>query len=658
MIRSLSDHLDVRVGLVIAGDLIEDLVESHPEGIEQIAALVARDQVELVGTPLHGPVLSAVPERDGTEQILAHATRVKKVFGVRSVGCWIPLGVWDPSVPRVIAKASMLWCPIDDRFLVDVGAGRHGICGAWRTEREGYAVALLPVDTELRDLVGRVEVDEVFRFLLARPTQGRRHITLSLPAARFGLWPGRDPKVGQAWLATFFEKLGAATNEVSTIPPSAAAASYPQRGLVYLPSSAPRHIGVPWERSLGRYQEANRLHKKMLRVSRAVHGLEREIKAGAHSAVRPDPTLLVQARRYLYRAQDPAAYWHGEEAGIYDPVIRARTWRDLIRAEQVVRLALNRGDQMSVDCIDLNCDGIKEVVFRTPSLVVVVDPACAAGITELSWFGAHRNLVDTMTRVVEPYHAELAEGTLPDLAYSETAETDWVDETTTANSRVPDEIMERAEVGLRRSVGMDPWPRVSFIERLMGAQVRIEDILGGQIPSPTATWELITTERRGDDVLRALFSAGVPQEGDDGASVRLQKRFTIHRKPLVEVRIEVANRTHSALRTRLSVELNLTLGPETDRQSIVVAGRPIPLTDVGEVPNVDRMSLEYAPYRAAIKVHRPAKLTHYPVKTVHRHRGQSVAAVQGVCLVLEWPIELWGRERDAVALTMELLDER
>jgi hypothetical protein len=43
---------------------------------------------------------------------------------------------------------------------------------------------------------------------------------------------------------------------------------------------------------------------------------------------------------------------------------------------------------------------------------------------------------------------------------------------------------------------------------------------------------------------------------------------------------------------------------------------------------------------------------------VHRHRGEKVSLIQGTCLILEWPIELWGRERDAVTFTLELLDAR
>ena len=559
----------------------------------------------------------------------------------------------------------MQWCPVEDRFLVDVGAGREGVHGAWRTEREGYAIGLLPVDTTIRDMATKVPAEQVFAHLRKRAERGHQHITLAFSAARLGLRSGRDANADQHYLVNFLAGLARVTDEVQTIRPSDAASGFPQMGQVYLPSSAPSHIGVPWERNLARYDEANRVHKKMLKVSREVHRLDREVKEGAHSALRPDPNLLVQARRYLYRGQNPGAYWHGDESGIYDPALRARTWRDLLRAEQVAAKALQRGRRMVVETVDLDCDGIKEVVFRTPNLSVVVDPARGAAVTELSWYGAYRNLVNTMTRVPEPYHAALAEGELPDmLDTSDTTVDEWEeDEAPTALTRIPIELLEQAEAGLERAIGRDERPRVSFIERMIGPEVTLEDIQRGTLHEvgrgvQDAVWELVTTERRGDDVLRAMFSTDVMLNGDDKARVRLHKRYTLRRDPTVEVRVEVANRTHQALRTRLTMELNLTLGPDPTQQSLMIDGRRIELSEVGEIPEVDRLHLECAAHKATIEVHRPAKLWHYPIQTFHRHRGHKVGAIQGVCLVLQWAVELWGRERDAVALNLELLESR
>jgi len=630
---------------VLGGDLVDDLLETHPEGIERIGELVTRGQVELIGTPLHGPVLGAVPERDGADQIRAHTTLIKKVFGVRPSGCWLPLGIWDPCAPRVIARAGMSWCSVEDRFLVDVGSSGQGI---WRTEREGHAISLLPTDTEARDIAERAGSAEALqRVLKARSGTGRSHLALAVDLRRVD---GSAPSVfgNGGWLSTWVQRLAAGLGEVQTLLPSAAVVSYPQRGFVYLPSSAPRGVEIPWERHLVRHEEANRLHKKMLSVSRQMAGLEREIRDGEQSAIRPDPALLAQARRYLHRAQHPAAYWQGDAAGIYDPVIRSRAWRDLLRAEQVIRIGLKRQDQMSVDCEDRNCDGIEEVVFRTPHLVMVVDPARGAGVTELSWMRIHRNLVDTLTPIREP-----ADRGPTEVHGSDLVDTDAVDDTTDV---VP--VPSRAE-GLRRlEAESGTWPRVSVVERLLGAHINQEDILRACLPDPVARWDLITTERQGKDMLRALFSTTVPAEPGREPGVRLQKAFTVHREARIEVQHEVANRTHEALRTRLAVELNLTLGPHRTDQAILLAGRRLPPSAVGEVQEVSRVVLEAGPHRVKIALRRPAKVTHFPLEAAFRRQGQRVATMQGLCLVLEWPIELWGREREAILWSVELLDAR
>jgi hypothetical protein len=199
---------------------------------------------------------------------------------------------------------------------------------------------------------------------------------------------------------------------------------------------------------------------------------------------------------------------------------------------------------------------------------------------------------------------------------------------------------------------------VSAVERLIGPSATLADVRGGRVPVSPAIWELITMERLGEDALRALFSTEIHREGDAEASLRLQKRFTVRREPRLDIRLEIANRTHEAVRTRLTAELNLSLDPDASRQWLQVGRQRISLSDTGELQGVHRLTLEAPPFGVAIALERPAKLAHYPIETVHRHRGEKVSVIQGTCLILEWPVELWGRERDAVSYTLELLDAR
>src|SRR5256712_6649815 len=74
--------------------------------------------------------------------------------------------------------------------------------------------------------------------------------------------------------------------------------------------------GSHWRNFLVKYPEANRMHKKMLALSKLCRS-------------RGDPPA---ARRAIGRAQCNDAYWHGVFGGLYLPHLRAAIWRNLALA--------------------------------------------------------------------------------------------------------------------------------------------------------------------------------------------------------------------------------------------------------------------------------------------------------------------------------------
>src|SRR5579862_903460 len=68
-LECVARHPRVRVGLHYSGPLLEWMAQKHPEHIRQIAGLVARGQVEIVGGGFYEPILIAIPYEDRIEQI-------------------------------------------------------------------------------------------------------------------------------------------------------------------------------------------------------------------------------------------------------------------------------------------------------------------------------------------------------------------------------------------------------------------------------------------------------------------------------------------------------------------------------------------------------------------------------------------------------------
>ncbi len=102
MLEALEQHPQVRLSLHYTGSLLDWFHEVHPECIERIAALVQRNQVELVSGGYYEPILPSIPDRDKIAQIRRLNEQLFKDFGVNASGMWIAERVWEPSLPRLI----------------------------------------------------------------------------------------------------------------------------------------------------------------------------------------------------------------------------------------------------------------------------------------------------------------------------------------------------------------------------------------------------------------------------------------------------------------------------------------------------------------------------------------------------------------------------
>jgi len=323
LLSALHQTPEATCGLVLAGELVQELEQHHPEAIGWIRGLVERGQVELIGTALYEPVLPAIPERDAIGQFGIHAAAIRRVFGVRPTGCWVPHGVWEPTLPRVLCAAGMRWAVVPDHVFEAAGVPAGTASGVYRTEREGHPIALLPQDTAVAAVAAEIPVREVIAHLEARAERGDPLVTIGLHGARFGLHPGSSPRRDRGWLKMLLCTVARSRGRLEPRLPSQAVALGVDMGRIYLPAAAPEGSPVPWEQVFIKYEAGDRLHKKMLRVSRLVEKLDRYAEEDGDRP-RPDPGDVEQARRYLYRSQTSAAYWHDPHAGLYDPRVRER----------------------------------------------------------------------------------------------------------------------------------------------------------------------------------------------------------------------------------------------------------------------------------------------------------------------------------------------
>ena len=420
--------------LHISGPLLDWLEQHHGGFLDELGRWVTDGKVELLAAGYDEPILVTLTREDRLEQVGRLRDALRSRFGVLAEGLWLTERVWEPHLAGDLHEAGIRYALVDDRHFLVAGFEREALHQPWRTEDGGRVLDLFPIDEHLRYLVPFRPPAEFAAYLSGLgtapapggdPVRPPRVAVLADDGEKFGGWPGTFEWVYQkGWLIEFLATLDdlRATGAVRLATLSEALREVPPAGIAYLPSAsyhemegwalparAARRLqmleaelgearvkgpegallrGSHWRNFFAKYSEANRMHKKMLALSR----LCRE---------RGDPP---RARRAIGKAQCNDAYWHGVFGGLYLPHLRNAIWHQLARAEADLR----RGEPLAWESADYDCDGSEEILVHSGQVSLAISPARGAAIEELTDLSALRNHADTLTRRREPYHEPLA----------------------------------------------------------------------------------------------------------------------------------------------------------------------------------------------------------------------------------------------------------
>ena len=118
-VSNLYRYSNIQAVLHYSGVLLYWVERTHPEIFMLIEDMVTRKQVELLGGGFYEPMFPLIPLQDRIGQIELMTTYLRKHFGKRPVGCWVPGMVWEqhlaaalgliaPSIFIIIIIARML----------------------------------------------------------------------------------------------------------------------------------------------------------------------------------------------------------------------------------------------------------------------------------------------------------------------------------------------------------------------------------------------------------------------------------------------------------------------------------------------------------------------------------------------------------------------
>lgn len=421
LLRALMQGEAWPVAVHLSGPLLDWLEQHAGDYLDELAGHVEAGRVELLTAGHDEPILAVLPEPDRLEQIARHREALLRHFGAEARGLWLTERVWEPDLPATLARAGVDFALVDDRHFLVSGFPRSGLHQHYLSESGGHPVGLFPIDERLRYLIPFRPAREFAAHVRERRAAGDVLAVMADDGEKFGGWPGTaDWLYRQGWLEDFLATLRQLRDqgELQLTRFDQAWQDTPSAGLAYLPSASYHEMeewslpqqatralvqieedwgrerlqgpegsllrGGHWRHFLVKYAESNRLHKTMLRLSR----LCRE---------RGDP---LEVRRHIGRAQCNDAYWHGVFGGLYLPFLRSALWRELARAEALLR----RGQPLQVEALDYDFDGERELLISSGEISALVAPQRGGSIEVLLDLVVGDNPADCLTRRPEAYH--------------------------------------------------------------------------------------------------------------------------------------------------------------------------------------------------------------------------------------------------------------
>ncbi|UCF82879.1 MAG: DUF1926 domain-containing protein [Desulfobacteraceae bacterium] len=661
LLELLEAHPAIRVGLHFSGPLIDWLEQHRPESLDLFSRLVKRDQVEPLSGGYFEPLLTSIPTRDARGQVQMMTDYLESRFGCKPTGFWLAERVWDPGLPLTLSGTGMAYTVVDDTHFYYAGLKNHEIYGRYITEKEGQTLSLFATPMIMRYLIPFKPVEEVMSHLRDLEKAGHAVALYGDDGEKFGLWPGTYEWVIQkGWLEKFFTAIADNTEWLRSVVPGEFMARSAPLGRLYLPQASYEEMsewalpakqgetleriinslkaegrweqwrpfvrGGIWDNFLVKYDEANRMHKKMLFLS---HRVSQE----------------KEARKFLWRAQCNCAYWHGVFGGLYLGHLRRTVYQNLIQAQARLMAECNKDIQLFQ--LDLDKDGREEILAWSPTMSLGLDPGKGGGLFEICHLPRAVNLSDTLTRRPEAYHHRLHE-----IPQSQGERTDGIESI--------HDMTQLKDGDLERSLVLDRYTRISLLDHFLAPDTTVEDYA---INEYNEVGDFVEGEFL---VEKALVSAGqaivemtrIGQIGSLNLTVKKSVKVGTEARLVINYEFECPESESTSILHGCEFNLNLYSDQDPKRYYFVPdANLRREVSETGHEDNLKRFELvnESDQLNTAFAFCHPVSVWFFPLMTVSQSEEGFERTYQGSSLLFVHPVELIQGQKARLQIEMELI---
>jgi len=370
-VTSLYRYPKLQAVLHYSGVLLHWVERSHPELFMLINDMIARRQAEMLGGGFYEPMLPIIPLQDKIGQIELLTTYIRKQFGKRPQGCWIPGYVWEQGLVSPLASCGMGFTFLDRRQFVLAG-GNDAPCVC---EDQGKLITVFPVFRSIEEDLTKKNIKNILKDFNSINNESRERIVSIFPDK---LNMGPDGSADWAW-GNFFDELSGCENFAETANPGKLLKTINNAQKLYIPDSTRDELSVPPRRFIIENPEARGIYSKMIFTNVLINQL------------RGDKSRKLSAHEELWKAQSCDLFC-SKGKRLRSHLVRNAAYAALLRAEQVTR---EKGRfAPSLVPFDFNLDGVEEWLFQDAKINCYVQSA-GGGIFELDYQPKAWNYLDT-----------------------------------------------------------------------------------------------------------------------------------------------------------------------------------------------------------------------------------------------------------------------
>ena len=407
---------DLAAVLHYSGTVLHWLESRHPEFIMLLEEMVLRKQVELLGGGFYAPILPLIPGPDRLGQIELLTTYIRRSFGKRPRGCWLPDYAWEPSLPSTLQSCGFDYTFLTERHFRMAGAESESLGSAVMTEDQGRSLLVFPAYDAMESFPHPMPIVEALSSLASRLGERPLYSLLFPGESARALWSASKLESPDVFFERSFAGLQREALRFETTTPSRFVKGARDFTRAYFPSCASallmersmplessdsglRSRKAPPKSDSARYEEypsaaigsPRRLllrHEESLALYAKMHYVRILV-----SQLRGDKSRKKTAQEELWKAQCGGAYWPAPEGGIARLSVRAAAYAALIEAEKITR---QRGSfSPGIISADIDFNGAKEIMYQGADLNAYVQLRGAC-LSELDSFKTRTNYVNVM----------------------------------------------------------------------------------------------------------------------------------------------------------------------------------------------------------------------------------------------------------------------